>query len=564
MGTPRRAVLALLLAGLLVLASAPVLHAGTRDAPEINDPSEDAQTVAGTAVEWADILAVWVVRNETTLTFHMAVTNLEDGEQTESQDNGGQWNLEFQADGVPFRARWVWDGTTISAQLDQGGAALGGEDVEARIEGTDTLVFEWRGFDDQFDRNATLTRPFAYVRATASPQTLTFATVGCPGTDSPKVDDAIDCAPDEGFGNDAEAERDIATFLDVEVEPDNATMEAGDQATFDLRVNSTADDDVNATLATLLPEGFSASFDNASMVVPATGEVVNRTLTLTAGATVQTNATHNVTVVLSPDGGNNITRVITITVPAPPPPPPPYALKVSISPTSATVAPGESVVHTVNVTNDGTRQDTVDVELVAGPGWASLDRTAVILNPGQSVQVQMTVRVPEDAEERQVGHQVRATSRNDPDNATATSFAITEVSFEGGFYEQLDRQLAEMGLGGVIPLLLLVIIVLVVLIYVLIPYLRRRQVVGVEPEWVEDEEADEDAFEPREDEQGDEGEGEPPDDEEEAGPGESGEGEAPDEDTDADEPAGDEEGADGPDEPADDDELGTDWPDDDR
>lgn len=557
MGTPRRAVLALLLAGLLVLASAPVLHAGTRDAPEINDPAGDAQTIAGQAVDWADVVAVWVVRNGTDLTFNMAVTSLEN--EGESQDNGAQWNLEFQADGVPFRARWVWEGTTITAQLDQGGAALGGEDVEARIEGTDTLVFEWRGFDDQFDRNATLTRPFAYVRATASPQTLTFETVDCPGTDSPKVDDAIDCAPDEGFGADAEAERDIATFLDVEVSPDNATLERGDQATFDLRVNSTAEDDVNATLATLLPEGFSAVFDNASMVVPSTGEVVNRTLTLTAGATVQTNATHNVTVVLSPEGGNNITRVVTVTVPAPPPPPPPYALRVSISPTSATVAPGESVVHTVNVTNDGTRQDTVDVELVAGPGWASLDRTAAILNPGQSVQVQMTVRVPQDAEERQVGHQVRATSRNDPGNATATAFAITDVSFEGGFYEQLDRQLAEMGLGGVIPLLLLIIIVLVVLVYVLIPYLRRRQVVGVEPEWVEDEEVDEDAFGPREDE---EGEGEPPDGEE-AGPEEGGEGEAGagepagDEDVGGDEPATDEESAD-------DDALGTDWPDDDR
>lgn len=556
MGTPRRAVLALLLAGLLVLASAPTVHAGMRDAPEINDPSGDAQTLAGQAVEWADVLAVWVVRNGTNLTFHMAVTGLEDGDQTESQDNGAQWNLEFQADDVPFRARWVWDGTDLQARLDQGGAALGGEDVDARIEGTDTLVMEWRGFDDQFAQNATLARPFAYVRATASPQTLTFETVACPGTGNPKVDDAIDCAPDEGFGTDAEAERDISTFLSVEVQPDNATMDRGDQATFALRVNSTADDDVNATLDAVLPEGFSATFDNASMVVPATGEVVNRTLTLTAGATVQTNATHNVTVVLTPEGGNNITRVLTITVPEPPPPPPPYALRVSIAPSTATAAPGESVVHTVNVTNDGTRQDTVDLELVAGPGWASLDQTAVIVNPGQSVQVEMTVRVPEGAEEGQVGHQVRATSRNDPDNATATSFAITEVSLDGGLYEQLDRQLAAMGLGGVIPFLLLVIIILVVLVYVLIPYLRRRKVVGVEPEWVgEEEEVEEDVFEPREDEEGGvEDEGEPPGEE-------GGEGEAPGEDDPPEEGPDEEAGAD---EPPDDDALGTDWPDEDR
>lgn len=546
MGLPRRAVLALLCAALVVLAGLPTLHAGTRDAPEINDPSGDATDLVGQTVDWADLRAAWVVREGANLTFNVEVQNLTASDQSDAQDAEGQWNLNFTAGVTEYRVRASWsESDDLVVELLSGGGTVAGADLSGSIVNESYIQANWTGFTGEFDVNTTLTRLYAYTVATGTTSIL-FSTGDCQ-TES----DAIDCAPDSGFGADAGPSRDIATFLNVTVAPTQAVADPGDQVNVSIAVNSSADEDVNATLSADAPQGLGTAFDNASLVIPA-GGAVDRQLAVTVGPDARTNATYNVTVTLQPEGGNRITRTVQVLVPAPPPPPPPYGVDVRIVPAVANAALGASVAYDVQVTNTGTQEDIVDVAIVTGPGWASLARDAVVVAGGQSASVEMVIDVPADADTGQVGHEVRVTSRSDP-SQTDSAFAVTEVGAEGGFFNQLDRQLKALGLGGLVPTIVLIIIVLVILLYVIWPYVRRRKVLEVEAEWV---------GEGDEPERG-EGEGAAPASRDEEGeaswPGEQdepGEGREPGDGTDDDAP--DEPGWPG-EEPED--EAGGDWPD---
>ena len=113
--------------------------------------------------------------------------------------------------------------------------------------------------------------------------------------------------------------------------------------------------------------------------------------------------------------------------PPTPPAPPKVGVSVSISPSTNSALPGESINYTVTVMNTGDATDTFDLHISGGTGWSpSISMNSITLNAGTSSGVTLTVTVPSGAAAgASTTITVTATSRADPSVSNSASCRAT-------------------------------------------------------------------------------------------------------------------------------------------
>lgn len=474
-----------LIAAFLVLALvAPMVAAQDGDEVTVDfavhvfeDASGDPQGAATTTTEWADLRNGTIHELAGELIFELEVGNVTD------RPDDAFWDLGFNTNQTDYVARIRWDGDVYAGQIIAGDSQLGA-DTNVTVEGDQFLRLHWRDFEDELAPLAILEDTYG---ASDQSTALDAQQTGCHGSQR------IDCAPDEGNGDDFPVGHTPAEGLNLSVTPPNATAFPNTTIPFEIVVENGARNfqgfGYNVTIHVRHPDELAASriFDDTESLDP--GESANRTIDVTIDPDAPTGETYNLTVIAEPEEGLNRTVVVPVTAEAPPPPPPPYALDVDISPARRIADRGDELTYNVTVTNDGANPDVVTLELTDGGDWARLSLNEFTLDSMQSRSVTMTVQVPDDADEQEVRHVVTATSRNDPDVSDSAT-ATTEVDLPGGFVSDLDRTLQDLGLGGLVPFLVIVAIVVILVLYVLGSAMRRRKVVGVDADFQEGEETE--------------------------------------------------------------------------
>lgn len=470
-----------LIAALLVLALL-VPTAAAQDGEEatvdhrvlvFEDSSGDTDGAATLSSDWADILNGTIHETDAELVFELAVVDLGD------RPDDALWDLSFTANGTDYTARVRWDGSDYTGQILAGGGQIGA-DTNTSAVGGQTLRLAWSGFEDELPELAILEDTYG-----ASDHGNAIGGQDCQG------DTRVDCAPDDGFGEVFPLGHTPAEGLALNVTPASASSFPNTTLEFEISVENRARNfpgfDLNATLHVQHPDVLGSElFGEQIHLQP--GESVNRTLDISIPGDATTGVTHNVTVIAEPEEGLNRTVTVPLTVEAPPPPPPPYALEVGIDPARRTAERGEVLTYNVTVTNEGASPDIVTLELTEGGEWARLSTNDLTIDSGRSRTVAMTVQVPDDASEGEVRHVVTATSRNDPsvsDSGTAT----TEVDLPGGFVNELDRTLHDLGLGGLVPVLVILAIIVILILYIVASAMRRGRIVDVDAGF-EDEDED--------------------------------------------------------------------------
>lgn len=462
----RRSLLFVLLFAALLAAVS--VWAGSFENPEISDPVNDTQTSAESGA-WADLRRVWLVETPDALEFHINVTTLD------GHDGGERWDVNFTINGTNWTARATYDGSAFSSQIRENGTQVGGAETSV-FAANDTIQVNWSSYRADVG-NATLEKLFA------------LADDGnvLPVNDLPDChgQDAIDCAPDSGFGRSFRIGERPAEGLSLNVTPNRTRARPGTNVTFQLFANNSDDDPVpNASYNVTVPDGFDASVNTTNFTLEP-GDSDQRPLVVEVGDNVTTNATHAIQVHLVPSQGRNRSETVEIFVPPPAAPPPPFNLSMTILPPRREVRPGATTTFEVEVTNDGTDSDIVDLEVVSGPGWAVLSERKLRLASGGNATVTVEVPVPEDADDGTYDHRIQATSSGNP-NVTASATATVEVERPGGFVNELDRQLEALGLGGLVPALVLLGILLVIVIVLLGALLGGSEHdVAVEAGWSE-------------------------------------------------------------------------------
>jgi len=83
------------------------------------------------------------------------------------------------------------------------------------------------------------------------------------------------------------------------------------------------------------------------------------------------------------------------------PPPDTFGVDLSCENSNKYVAPGETATYKIMVKNTGNRQDTISLSHSTPPsGWtASLDKTSVVLNAGETTEVTLNVTPPKNAKD---------------------------------------------------------------------------------------------------------------------------------------------------------------------
>lgn len=480
MGSSTRRFVVLLLVALMLVPAAP---AGSEADPEIDDPTGDAVDDTGSEVAWADIDKAWMAHEDDALVFDILVADLGDASRSDSQDDSGTWNFLFNHTGTTWRLRAQWSEGSLVGDALADGAQQGAAEVDATIIDDEVVHLVWTNFRDFMDLNVTLVELYAYTNANFA---LGTNKVDCHGTD------VVDCAPDSDFGETFELLGPLAARdLEIEVSPTNATADPGDLLSFDISVANPTNRTMNLTLSASGPADLAWTIGTPNASLPA-GASMQTDLDVEVDANARGNTTHTLTLTVAVEGDGQATREIDIFVVQPPEPPDPYGFDIEVDPGQGTVHPGQTAEYTITVTNHGARGDVIQLELQADDDWGRLSTQELDLDAGATGEATLTVTVPPDAGEGQVSHTVAATSTGNASH-TGDVFVLTNVEFRSGLYETLDRQFKELGLGGLIPALVLLAFVLVVVVLLVIRIRGPGRVVDVEEaEWSDEaEEADE-------------------------------------------------------------------------
>lgn len=465
-----------LVAALALLLAGTSVWAGSFEDPEISDEGNDTAMTVQEGGPWADLRRVWIVESSDALQFHVNVSELTD------HDGGEQWDVNFTVNDTNWTVRASFDGDAFSSQIREDDSEVDGAETTVSAD-NNTIQVDWTTYQTDIG-SPTLTDLFAH---TADSNVLPLASLDpCHG------EDVIDCAPADGeFGRDFDVGEQPAEGLNLDVTPSRVEAKRGENATFTLSANNTDDDPVDATYNITVPDEFDATLDDANVSLDPGGSD-ERTLTVQVGENATANATHQIQVDLVPTEGRNRSQTVEVSVPPPPPPPPPFDLSMTIRPLRADLQPGETATFTVDVINDGTNNDTVDLDVASGPGWAILSERRLRLAAGGNDTVTVEIQVPDEADDGTYEHRIQATSSGG-ENVTSSATATVEVSRPGGFVNELDRDLKALGLGGLLPaLVLLGIVVLAVIVFLVVAFGGEDHALAVDADWSETEPGEDD------------------------------------------------------------------------
>lgn len=475
----RHAPVALLLG--LAMVAWPLAIAGSFEDPEITDATGDA-SISGqgdAAEQHFDINRSWVSFGGGTLDLQIHVENGGNFDTLASTLNGS-WNVVFDANGSTWRAEMSWAGLPPgqSSQIYQDGEAIQTANSSS-IDGQN-ITISWDDAGDTLPSTATLTNLYAYTSAD------TGADVDCNGND------AVDCAPDDGFGDDFPLGGAVAD-LALEVGSETRTGGPGSSVGFVLSVTNNGSQAKNVTFDTDLPDSWNPSFTPANATVAPNG--TNQTA---LEATVPSdqepgNVTFNAT---ASAGGDSLSQTLTVQVTNQTGPR--FDVSVSISDASKSGAPGSEVTYTMQVSNVGSEDDSYNIHADEGDSdLISYSENIISVAAGETKEVTATVSIPSDAAEGdEIEHVVGIHSENNPEKDDTVTLTTTVDSGSGGDGDSgvLSDILGGSGqttqfllIGG-----LIILIVIVILLAVIIKNRRERKLVGAD----EDEDDEEGTYEP--------------------------------------------------------------------
>lgn len=417
----------------VLLMAAPATMAGTQDAPEIADETGDAQ-VHDQTVDALDIERAWFEEHSDRLELSVEVASLEEADRLQALALGAEWSVAFThgatswrvaatpGAGLPDLPVDVEQAPAFDAQVYRDGTALSGAEASAHVEDGELIVIEWTDYEDHVPAGAVLADTHAYSAAL----NLTGAnSVQCHG------DEAVDCAPNEGYGDAyVLAGTQPTTSIDgVTVRADRGLRDArsGQDVTFHLTFDNPTDRAVSIDLDQTAPDDWDPTFSEERVTVDAGAtEATDLTLSVPTNEpegsvgfsailrTGEETARLDLVVQVRGDGFDQ------------------FAVDARPDAQRLVAEPGGSATAEVTVENDGTQRDTFNVSLSgARPEWVTVSDREFELGPGETTTLTVTVEVPSGAAEGVYTHRLTVSSTTDP-SAQDTADLTTEVSKSAG------------------------------------------------------------------------------------------------------------------------------------
>lgn len=393
----RRTLLCLLVGALLI---APAAMAGTSQDPEIEDGTGDAE-LAGSQNRALDIEKAWFVE-DAALSASIQVQELNGSDHAAAQTASAEWSAVFNVSETEWRLRAKYVAGNLTADVLEDGEVVSDAEAEARIRNR-TIEVRWLDHDAHLEAGAVLADTYAY--SDVESQTSLNATA-CHGRE------VVDCAPDEGYGDDFElAGEPHATTVDgVEISVDRRVkqVDPGEQAVYELTFDNPSDEDVVMDLDHTAPDSWDGTFSNATVTVRADSQAYSRLELSVPADEPPGEVPFSVLASTDRDDGRLDLLVAVRGEPGD------SEIEVSAEATNRSVGAGDEATYELTVANRGNESRTVGLSVSgANPDWVTLSDDSLQLDAGEEETVTVTVAIPEGADAGIYSHRVTAEADGD-------------------------------------------------------------------------------------------------------------------------------------------------------
>lgn len=412
----RRTLLCVLVGALLI---APAAMAGTREDPEIVDETGDAE-FAGSQNEALDIEKAWLVEGDA-LSASIQVAELNGSDRTAAEAASAEWSTAFNVSETHWALRAKYVAGNLTADVLKDGEVVTEAEADAEIRNR-TIVVRWLDYDAHLEAGALLADTYATSDVEDPGK---FEPASCHGRE------VVDCAPDEGYGDDFQlgGEPHATTVDGVEISVDRRVkqVEPGQQAVYELAFDNPTDEDVVIDLDQTAPESWDGTFSNGTVTVRADSQGHSR-LELSIPADEPPGEVP-FSVLASTDGDEGrLDLVVAVRGESGD-----SDLRVSAETNESSVSAGEEVSYELTVANRGNESRTVELSVSgSNPEWATLSDGSLRLDPGEEETVTVTVAVPEDADAGIYSHRVTAEADAEGLETPASDTVTLTTAVDGG------------------------------------------------------------------------------------------------------------------------------------
>lgn len=439
--------LALALAVLVAVTVLPAaVPAGSSDAPEVEDPCDDADagSTGATAIESADAGGLWYEWKpvEGVIEQYLIICHDEIRHRRVRASNQIGWTVNWTDGRGREWSQRIWgtgllsDKTGINHQLCHGGEKVGSDSPAALDDGVAKLTINQ--LDTGFEEALYETHVVG-GRYPPPSEDHTFPAQDC----ELGFAETFDRAPDDEFGDvfELESRRKEQVGHGIEMVPvrSERTMGAGETIRMNIDFNNTVAEIRNVTLDLDhdLPGDFPVVLEPDAVAMPPKGRA-EATVAVRAPRTA-TDGTYELEVsgvvrnaTLVRFGSVNATLDLRVDGHT-------FRPVIPTEPSGPTTPPGAIVEHEVEIVNGGTALDRFRLEVGGEPsGWVHLPTDAVTLDADASRNLTLKIRVPADAEPGWYEHVLTATS-------VTRSEAVAEVPIVTGVVLTDDGVIAESG-----------------------------------------------------------------------------------------------------------------------
>lgn len=416
----RKTLLCVLVGALLI---APATMAGTSQDPEIEDGTGDAE-LAGSQNQALDIERVWIAEDEA-LSASIEVVQLNGSDQTSAQAASGEWSAVFNVSEAEWQLRAKYVAGNLTADVLKNDQVVTDAETEVRTRNR-TIEVRWLDYDTHLEAGSVLADTYAYSDVEDPGK---FESAECHGRE------VVDCAPDQGYGDDFElgGEPYTTTVDGVEISVDRRVKQAdpGQQTVYELAFDNPTDQDVVIDLDHTAPDPWDGTFSNETVTVRADSNAYSALeLSIPAdeppgevpfsvqASTDDDDAHLDLVAVVHGDSGDS-------------------DIEVSAEPANRSVGAGDEASYELTVANRGNESRTVELSVSgANPDWVTLSDDSLRLDPGEEETVTVTVAVPDDADAGIYSHRVTAESGAEglegPSSDTATLTTAVDAGVGSG------------------------------------------------------------------------------------------------------------------------------------
>lgn len=412
----RRTLLCVLVGALLI---APAAMAGTSQDPEIEDGTGDAE-LAGSQNQALDIERAWLDESDA-LSASIQVAELNGSDQTSAQAASAEWSVAFNVSETEWQLRAKYVAGNLTADVLKDGQVVTDAETEARSRNR-TIEIRWLDYDTHLEAGSVLADTYAYSDVEDAAK---FEPAACHGKE------VVDCAPDQGTGDDFElgGEPYTATVDGVEISVDRRVkqVDPGRKAVYDLSFENPSDQDVVMDLNHTAPDAWDGTFSNETVTVRADSQAHSRLeLSIPAdeppgevpfsvlASTDQDDGRLDLVVDVQGESGES-------------------DIELSAESTEASADAGGETTYELTVANRGNESRTVELSVSgSNPDWATLSDGSLRLDAGEEETVTVTVAVPEDADAGIYSHRVTAEAETEGLEGPASDTVTLTTAVDGG------------------------------------------------------------------------------------------------------------------------------------